>query len=512
MTLKAGRPLTSLVIASMMLLSASAHDLAVAGAQAVERRSIVLRGPANHFVDVSLVEEHRLSPVLTITEADQATSIGATAGSWVGYHVMRLPSFESVTGFVQIGSFEPALGGPATIATLGERESVLSPGRYRFVLLGDGAGEVRIATETPGTDLVLDARTPHPTAGGTLVESGVAAGELERRSTSDARVELGSRLVVATQIVFDEAGQRETESCLSLRDNGRRCQSFEDDGGITFAQTSPKHRSLTASLVVPSDSYDPGVYRHELIAKSYATDDMEVRHLFLTVGPGPRDVPVLPGREGSETPSLAAPRQRDLADACSSSDTPTRFSDTAGTTHQAEIDCVARYGIVGGQPSGRFEPATEMTRGQVATVLAGLLELSGHDLPPTPPDAFSDDDGDVHEAHINQLAALGVISGTPDGRYLPGERIARDQLASLVHRTYAVAAGAPLTARFDTFTDDEATVHEGNVNALAGNGIVTGTMPQTFEPHADVSRGAAATVLARTIDLLVEIGRIQPRR
>ena len=52
-------------------------------------------------------------------------------------------------------------------------------------------------------------------------------------------------------------------------------------------------------------------------------------------------------------------------------------------------------------------------------MIAGLLEAAGVDLRPRLLDAFTDDEGNVHEASINALAALDVIEGKTATTYAP---------------------------------------------------------------------------------------------
>src|SRR5690606_27725672 len=62
--------------------------------------------------------------------------------------------------------------------------------------------------------------------------------------------------------------------------------------------------------------------------------------------------------------------------------------------------------------------------------------LTGEDLAEGD-DAFPDDDGSVHEANINRLAAIGVVEGKTDGNYYPGEDVNRAQMASFLIRSLA---------------------------------------------------------------------------
>ena len=56
----------------------------------------------------------------------------------------------------------------------------------------------------------------------------------------------------------------------------------------------------------------------------------------------------------------------------------------------------------------------------------------------------------------------------------------------------------PSTAT-DSFTDDDGTTFEGNINRLAASGITKGCSPTTFCPKAEVTRGQMAAFLHRAL-------------
>jgi hypothetical protein len=55
-------------------------------------------------------------------------------------------------------------------------------------------------------------------------------------------------------------------------------------------------------------------------------------------------------------------------------------------------------------------------------------------LPASTQDAFGDDEGLMHEADINAVAAAGIAGGCAAGRYCPGSSVTRGQMAAFLHR------------------------------------------------------------------------------
>ena len=173
------------------------------------------------------------------------------------------------------------------------------------------------------------------------------------------------------------------------------------------------------------------------------------------------------------------------------------------------IDCMSDWGVIGGQADGRFVPNGSTTRGQLASMVVRLLERTTRPLPAAGPGAFGDDDGSVHEANIDRLAAAGIVGGTGPGTFAPNAPVSRAQVATIVART-ADWVGDALPAGPDVFADDDLSPHRSNIDAAAAAGIATGTGSASFSPLRDVTRAQVATFLARLADLLVDRGAARP--
>jgi hypothetical protein len=109
--------------------------------------------------------------------------------------------------------------------------------------------------------------------------------------------------------------------------------------------------------------------------------------------------------------------------------------------HQVAIHRLTEAGVVQGGPGGRpddvFGPHLTVSRGQMATFLAGTIEHLTGSAPAPGPDRFADDDGDAHEDAVDALAALGIVQGHEDGTYRPGAPVGRGQMATYLVRTLA---------------------------------------------------------------------------
>jgi len=212
------------------------------------------------------------------------------------------------------------------------------------------------------------------------------------------------------------------------------------------------------------------------------------------------------------TPAPAPVAVRTIDRACPTDRMPTGvFADVpASDVHARSIDCMAWWSVAGGVAPNAFAPAGQVSRAQMASFVAREIEASGFVLPPAG-DYFGDDAGSVHEARINQLAAVGVVGGVAPGTFRPGDLVSRAQMATFLVRAHDLVAATDLAATGNRFADDAGNVHEANIDKAAGAGLAGGTSGGGFSPSAAVSRAQLTSFLARNLDLLVEEGKAAAR-
>jgi hypothetical protein len=192
--------------------------------------------------------------------------------------------------------------------------------------------------------------------------------------------------------------------------------------------------------------------------------------------------------------------------ACPGGAPPAGFVDvTAGDTHTAAIDCLVSLGIAKGKTATTYDPTAPVTRGQMASFIARSIAWAGVTLP-AGPEAFDDDNGDVHEAAINQLAAAGLVKGTSARTFQPSLPLRRAQAASFVVRAFERISGTTMPAPASDYTDIAGNEHETNINKAAAAGIVLGTTATTFIPNGTTSRAQMASLVVRMLDKLVADG------
>ena len=201
---------------------------------------------------------------------------------------------------------------------------------------------------------------------------------------------------------------------------------------------------------------------------------------------------------------------------------PSGFTDTGGDTFQAQIECLAWYGITqggpGGRPANEYGPTLVVTRDQMASFIVRFLVYVNPSLVPAfdGSNDFTDVPPDnVHMQDINRLAAAGIVKGGPGGRpaneYGPGLPVARDQMASFIGRSLSLVLNGDICQNVKNyFDDDNGDIHEPCINGLADLAIVQGRSPGVYAPTTSVTRDQMAGFVMRSMDLLVERNLAHP--
>lgn len=186
---------------------------------------------------------------------------------------------------------------------------------------------------------------------------------------------------------------------------------------------------------------------------------------------------------------------------------PSDFEDVSrGSVHVKAIDCLVHREGTEGRSEQEFAPREPVTRAAMATFLHRVVIAAKKDVE-DPPDAFTDDDGSIHEPGIDAVAALGIVEGREDGTYGPAEVVTRAQMATMLRRTYAAVVGSNTYASRSWF-DDLVAPHDESINAMRDLGIVSGSHPREFDPAAGVRRDQMASFLVAVLDVFARRGLI----
>ena len=166
-------------------------------------------------------------------------------------------------------------------------------------------------------------------------------------------------------------------------------------------------------------------------------------------------------------------------------------SSGGGTSTQT----VTHYSYLSGYPDGTFRPSGRMTRAEAAAVFARLhadqYQFSGSDassFPDVPAGAW-------YAPAVGRAQSLGIVNGTPGGRFLPGANITRAQFAAMLVRSAGASAGG------EAGFPDVAANHwaAGYIGCAVKNGWVSGYPDGTFRPEQYVTRAEAVAMIHRML-------------
>ena len=92
---------------------------------------------------------------------------------------------------------------------------------------------------------------------------------------------------------------------------------------------------------------------------------------------------------------------------------------------------MVKEGLMEGYEDGSFKPTNPVTRAELATIIARLKNLSSQKAP-----YFKDlKRGYWALESINKVAAEGIMTGYPDGTFLPANKLTRGEAATIINRT-----------------------------------------------------------------------------
>lgn len=179
------------------------------------------------------------------------------------------------------------------------------------------------------------------------------------------------------------------------------------------------------------------------------------------------------------------------------------FTDDNGSVHEADLAELFARSIFLGCGDHIACPDDSVSRGEMAALLRRALHL------PAGPDAFSDDDGSLFEEDIDALAASGITRGCGAVVFCPDAPVTRAQMAAFITRAMDLREGAGS----NLFSDDDGSVFEDDIDRLATAHIAVGCNPPAntrYCPSSNVTRGQMASFLRRALGFPIGPANVTP--
>ncbi|GIP51129.1 Ig-like domain-containing protein [Paenibacillus vini] len=173
------------------------------------------------------------------------------------------------------------------------------------------------------------------------------------------------------------------------------------------------------------------------------------------------------------------------------------ISDISGHWAEASIKQAISDGIVTGYPDGTFKPGNTVTRAEFSVMLMNALngQEPGTDLTFTDKAEI----GTWAKQAVSQAVQAGIISGYEKGSFRPNANITRAEMATMIAKALKLAAKENASTSFADDKGIPAWA-KGSVAALKELGIVNGTGANEFHPSSQTTRAEAVIVLINMLD------------
>ena len=178
------------------------------------------------------------------------------------------------------------------------------------------------------------------------------------------------------------------------------------------------------------------------------------------------------------------------------------FADIAGHWAKADIEIMAARHIADGVGEDNFAPEADITRSEFAALLVrslGLerLESSGrfHDVA----------SGSWYAGYVEAAYSTGIVAGLSDSRFAPDANITREQMAVMMARAYKFSAARELAAENPVSFADAGQISAWaaqDVDQASSAGIINGMTEDTFAPDKKASRAQGIVMLKRLLEKL----------
>ena len=181
------------------------------------------------------------------------------------------------------------------------------------------------------------------------------------------------------------------------------------------------------------------------------------------------------------------------------------FTDIKNHWAEDNIIFVASRGLLTGTGNNQFSPDTGMTRGMFVTALG---RLAGIDPADYKTGKFTDVKADAYYApYVNWAAEKGIVNGTTATTFSPDTNITREQMA-VIMAGYAKKLGYELPVAHDAVTFADNAQISGwaakEVKAMQQAGIMAGKGGNRFDPKGTATRAEVATVLRRFVEIVID--------
>ncbi|MCR8635547.1 Ig-like domain-containing protein [Paenibacillus radicis (ex Xue et al. 2023)] len=180
------------------------------------------------------------------------------------------------------------------------------------------------------------------------------------------------------------------------------------------------------------------------------------------------------------------------------------LTDIGASYAAKEIEALTKSGIVSGYGDGTFAPQKEMTRAELAKIVAMALNLKEE---PAAADAFIDVPSNAwHKGYIGALVKAGITQGISASSFAPDQEVTRQELVVFFIRAFQMEETAKKLALDIPFADAEDIAAWAHPHVALGfkigfiNGVEAAGGKLLFAPKARADRQALARLAYEFIE------------
>jgi autotransporter-associated beta strand protein len=171
------------------------------------------------------------------------------------------------------------------------------------------------------------------------------------------------------------------------------------------------------------------------------------------------------------------------------------FSDITGHWADRNISAAMKLRMINGYANGKFQPNASVTRAEFTAMIARAFGLGENSASAS----FKDTKSSWVAGYISALADKGVITGYADGSFKPNAPISRAEMVTIIARVLdlnALATSAP--ASFSD-VDSNNWAAAAIAQASSAN-LVQGLSSSVFSPNGKATRAEAVTLIIRALE------------
>lgn len=174
------------------------------------------------------------------------------------------------------------------------------------------------------------------------------------------------------------------------------------------------------------------------------------------------------------------------------------FTDISRHWAEAQIRQAVEQGIVNGYPDGTFKPNSTVTRAEFTLMLMNAIKPKGEGTEFRFSDV--QEIGTWAQTAVAQSVAVGIVTGYSDGTFRPNANITRAELAVMIARAVGATSKQTTSTGFVDDSEIPAWAKSA-ISSMKELGIISGRGDNSFAPQATATRAEAITLVMNLLQL-----------